>query len=101
MRVVASRRRWSQVTGPPEAVGPRARFSRHFTLGYAPACRVEVEEHPVHEASLNRSVWIIDEQNQPGGPFGHVVPDEGGRNIALFMVEAGRDRCSRLERGTA
>jgi hypothetical protein len=53
----------------------------------------------VHEASLDRSVRIIDEQNQPGCSVGHAVPDESWGQITPLVVEAGRYRGSRLERG--
>ena len=92
--VITGRRGWSQVAGPPEAVGPGCRFGRFLTLGYALACRVEVIQHPVHEASLDRSVRIIDEQDQPGGALRHAVPDQGRGQISPVMVEAGRDRGS-------
>jgi hypothetical protein len=77
VRVIAGRWGWSQVARLAETVSPGRRFSWHLALGQAPAGRVNVREHPVHEAALNRSVRIINEQDQPGGPLGHAVPDQG------------------------
>ena len=101
MWIITRRRRWPQVPGPAEAVGSCCGFGRLLTLGYALAGRVEVIQHPVHEASFDGGVRIIDEQDQRGGALGHAVPGQGRGQISLLMVEPGRDRGSWLERGAA
>ena len=70
VRSVAGWRRWPQVTRPAEAVGACRGFGGHLALGDALAGRVEIEQHPVHEVTLDRGVRVVDQQDEPGGAGG-------------------------------